>query len=220
MRAPEPLANFITITRSAGELIINDYCLIFILQHSYGHARSGLAASHRWLGRERRPVPTPGWQRGWHGADATPGGVLHGGGPERGWGARQTPTLQQGEVWGGAGWHRGLSARAATWPRCLPPLSCPGPHLAFIGGGSSLCHGPHGFDQRGGCGGLSGCNAGDRAEGTEPGCPGVAVGAVGQPWVPRRAVPPRPDPSAPLCSPHRGPLPRCHPRLSHHHRQP
>lgn len=195
MRAPEPLANFITITRSAGELIINDYCLIFILQHSYGHARSGLAASHRWLGRERRPVPTPGWQRGWHGTDATPGGVLHGGGPERGWGPAKPLRCsgeRRGEERGGTG---GTQPGLPHGPGVSLPSRARVPVSHLLLGGSSLCHGPQRFDQRGERGGLSGCSAGDRAKGTEPGCPGVAIGQL---WVPKKAVPPRPPPQ--LCS--------------------
>lgn len=195
MRAPEPLANFITITRSAGELIINDYCLIFILQHSYGHARSGLAASHRWLGRERRPVPTPGWQRGWHGTDATPGGVLHGGGPERGWGPAKPLRCsgeRRGEERGGTG---GTQPGLPHGPGVSLPSRARVPISHLLLGGSSLCHGPRRFDQRGERGGLSGCSAGDRAKGTEPGCPGVAIGQL---WVPKKAVPPRPPPQ--LCS--------------------
>lgn len=174
MRAPEPLANFITITRSAGELIINDYCLIFILQHSYGHARSGLAASHRWLGRERRPVPTPGWQRGWHGTDATPGGVLHGGGPERGWGPAKPPAAA------GRGVGRSRVALGAqsqgchTAPVSPSPLVPGSPSRIYCWGGAPCAMAPGGLTR-----GVSVGGSWAAVQGTEP--RGQSRGALGWP---------------------------------------
>lgn len=111
MRAPEPPANFITITRAAGELIINHYCLIFILQHGSGWARSDLsvpvgggdvwARMAPWWGRARGCGPTGPPQcngAGWRPYHVSP--VIL---------SPFVPTLQV--LWGGRGPPGGLSVR-------------------------------------------------------------------------------------------------------------
>uniref|UniRef100_A0A8B9CYM8 Synaptotagmin 7 n=1 Tax=Anser brachyrhynchus TaxID=132585 RepID=A0A8B9CYM8_9AVES len=201
MRAPEPLANFITITRSAGELIINDYCLIFILQHSYGHARSGLAASHRWLGRERRPVPTPRWGSGDVTARMPPQGGSYTGVGLSGAGVPPNLHAAAGRGVGRSGVAPGALGQGRHMAPVSPSPLVPGsPYRIYCWGGAPCAMAPSGVTRGVNAGGsraaTQGTERGDRA-GVPWGGRGCRRAAVG----PQKGRPSPSPTSALLCSP-------------------